>query len=57
VCRGLAELKDERAIPMPLDTTAYGCPPQARSATMRALGKLHARPSSWVRAPTTVSGG
>ena len=38
--RGLAELKDERAIPMPLDTTAYGCPLQARSAAMRALGKL-----------------
>jgi hypothetical protein len=37
VFRGLAELKDERAIPMPLDTTAYGGPLQARSAAMRAL--------------------
>ena len=40
VFRGLAALKDERAIPMPLDTTAYGCPLQARSAAMHALGKL-----------------
>jgi aminopeptidase N len=40
VFRGLAELKDERAIPMLLDATAYGRPPQARYAAIRALGKL-----------------
>jgi aminopeptidase N len=40
VCRGLAEFKDERAIPILVDFTAYGRPPQARYAAMRALGKL-----------------
>ena len=40
VCRGLAELKDDRAIPLLLDLTVYGRPPQARYAAIRALGKL-----------------
>jgi aminopeptidase N len=40
VFRGLAELKDERAIPLLLDATVYGRPPQARYAAIRALGKL-----------------
>ncbi len=40
VCRGLAEFKDDRAIPLLLDFTVYGRPPQARYAAIRALGKL-----------------
>jgi aminopeptidase N len=40
VCRGLAALKDARAIPLLLDLTVYGRPPQARYAAIRALGKL-----------------
>jgi aminopeptidase N len=40
VCRGLAALKDERAIPLLIDFTAYGRPPLARYAAMRALGRL-----------------
>jgi aminopeptidase N len=40
VFRGLAELKDERAISLLVDFTAYGCPPLARYAAIRALGKL-----------------
>jgi aminopeptidase N len=40
VCRGLAELKDVRAIPLLVDLTVYGRPPQARYAAIRALGKL-----------------
>jgi aminopeptidase N len=39
-CRGLAELKDDRAIALLVDFTAYGLPAQARYAAMRALGKL-----------------
>jgi aminopeptidase N len=38
--RGLAALKDDSAIPLLIDFTAYGRPPQARYAAMRALGKL-----------------
>lgn len=40
VFRGLAELQDERAIPLLIDYTAYGQPSQARYAAIRALGKL-----------------
>lgn len=40
VFRGLAELKDERTLPLLLDFTAYGRPPLARYAAIRALGKL-----------------
>ena len=40
VFRGLAELKDERAMPLLIDYTAYGRPPLARYAAIRALGKL-----------------
>lgn len=40
VCRGLAELKDDRALPLLVDFTAYGRPGQVRYAAIRALGKL-----------------
>jgi aminopeptidase N len=40
VFRGLAELKDDRAIPLLIDFTTYGRPAQARYAAIRALGKL-----------------
>jgi aminopeptidase N len=40
VFRGLAELKDERALPLLIDFTTYGRPPLARYAAIRALGKL-----------------
>jgi aminopeptidase N len=40
VCRGLAELKDDRAIPLLIDFTTYGRPAPVRYAAMRALGKL-----------------
>jgi aminopeptidase N len=40
VFRGLAELQDERAIPLLIEFTAYGQPSQARYAAIRALGKL-----------------
>jgi aminopeptidase N len=38
--RGLAALKDDGAIPLLIDFTTYGRPPQARYAAIRALGKL-----------------
>lgn len=40
VFRGLAELKDDRAIPLLIDFTAYGQPTQARYTAIRALGQL-----------------
>lgn len=40
VFRGLADLRDERAITLLRDFTAYGQPPQARYAAIRALGTL-----------------
>lgn len=40
VFRGLADLRDDRAITLLHDFTAYGQPPQARYAAIRALGTL-----------------
>ncbi|MGE3539869.1 MAG: M1 family aminopeptidase [Candidatus Tectimicrobiota bacterium] len=40
VCRGLAELRDDRAIPLLRDLSAYGQPLLARCAAIRALGTL-----------------
>ena len=40
VFRGLADLQDESAIPLLPAFTAYGKPPMARYAAIRALGKL-----------------
>jgi aminopeptidase N len=40
VFRGLADLKDERAIPLLIGFTPYGQPPEARYAAIRALGNL-----------------
>lgn len=40
VFRGLADLRDDRAIPLLIDYTAYGQPTQARYAAIRALGQL-----------------
>jgi aminopeptidase N len=40
VFRGLAELQDDSTIPLLRDFTAYGQPPLARYAAIRALGKL-----------------
>jgi aminopeptidase N len=37
---GLAELKDERAVPVCLEWTSYGRPPRAREGAVLALGKL-----------------
>ncbi|MBM3222267.1 MAG: aminopeptidase [Candidatus Tectomicrobia bacterium] len=40
VFRGLADLRDESVIPLLQDFTAYGQPPLARAAAIRALGAL-----------------
>lgn len=40
---GLAELRDERAMPICVDWTAYGRPPRAREGAALALGKLGER--------------
>ncbi len=40
VFNGLTELKDERAIPVLLEWTAYGKPDQARQGAVSALGSL-----------------
>jgi aminopeptidase N len=40
VFRGLAKLQDESTMPLLRDFTAYGQPPLARYAAIRALGKL-----------------
>jgi aminopeptidase N len=37
---GFAELRDERAVPIAIEWTAYGRPPQARNAAAACLGKL-----------------
>jgi aminopeptidase N len=51
VFRGLADLQDDRAMPLLQDFTTYGQPQLARSAAIRALGTLGGEKDP---APTTI---